>query len=118
MSTSDIVSISYPCFVLTIPPYSVTDDNRQIVDESEFLIIDSRDGTPFLVLFRDKNTMNIFISETRWNDQSMPLVVDSERNLFGLVRMLSARLEKPLGILVDPDPRLQGFPIGPNEVAR
>ena len=115
---NDKITFDYPCFVLTVSPFRFTEKGQQIVAESTYFTIESTDGTTFLIIFRKLNNLNHFLFDSGACGQSLTMVVDTPRNLEGLIAILSKRLNTPIGLLVDPDSELKGFPVSPENSAK
>ncbi len=111
--TADKLTITFPCQVVTMPPLALTDAGQQIVAESKFLTIPSKDGTLFLILFRELILLQNFASERLADIEIRPLAIETPDQLDYIIQMTSDHHGVPIGLLVDPYPNLMGYSIAP-----
>lgn len=115
---NDTLDVTFPCFVITIHPFRFDDEGSQIVESTTFNVVESTDGTAFLLLFRKKSLLGRFLWETGGAGDSLSMEISDVHRLQILIRMQQDRLECPVGLLIDPDGELQGHTVSPDDAAK
>lgn len=109
----DTVKSAFPSYALAIEPVPRYENGLPIIEECQFYAVGSDDGTPFLILFRKKNLVAMFLEELRPDWESVTIPIPTEDHLSFLIGMLRKLYLRPVGVLLDPDGQLQGYPLPP-----
>ncbi len=111
--SEDTIDITYPCYVLAAIPVHKSPDGQPVLRHCHLAMIEDNTGTPLLLVFR-QNSLAIQCSEAITPDNPHAAIpVESYDVLLDVLANLAKSNQQPVGILLDPDERLQGYPLPP-----
>lgn len=112
------LSMTFPCWVITVPPFRFSERGEPISEETTFHTNPSKDGTSFLLLFQDVKKVNQFVFDMGGCGTCLVMKVIDSQKLRRLLSIIEVKQKTPVGLLVDPDSMLRGYPIAPDDAAK
>ena len=114
MKDHDTAIVTFPSFVIALPPFRFLPDGESIdLSKTAVWSIESTNGPVFLLLFRKRNLVRLFLDGTGYSGETSIVPIEDGSDLQELVSLLVDRFERPTGVLLDPDEDCQGYPLGP-----
>lgn len=109
----DTVKLTYPCYAVGIEPVPLDSLGRPSIEETQFFVMNDKDEIPFLVLFRQEVLLWECLDERQYSWQGRTIPIETEKHFDYLRTLLRARFSMPVGVLLDPDGNMNGYPLPP-----
>src|SRR5947199_9300033 len=107
----DTVKLEYPCYAVGIEPVPLDPLGRPSIEETRFFVVNDDRETAFLIVFRQELLLWECLDALQYSWQGRTIPIDTERQLHYLRKLLNQALSLPVGVLLDPDGNMNGYPL-------
>jgi len=108
-----IKDFDYPIWAIGLEPVPRDSMGRPLVESTKFFIQDDAPKSPLWIVFRDRSLISPTFDEFDPSLKYQEIKIKTVEQFHYLLRQLRVQLGCPIGVLVDPDRRMQGFPLPP-----